>query len=475
MTRYCVSQHRIFTINGHSFLFLANENAIFETDPDTNDALNQLSHKGDLCKHDVMGCLRIPDDEKETFFGELLNQKLLLPSLERKEEGERYEKGPIILPLKTLVLHVTDACNLGCLYCYHSFDGANKRTIRKKGAMPVEVARQAIDFLIEHSGGLDDVCLVFFGGEPFLNFNLISQSVQYALEKSEHTGKKMSFTVTTNGTRLSEEVISFLYDHQIGITVSIDGLETIHNKNRPFADGRPSYKAILQNIKNLFKIYNGVPVPARVTVAGSSAHIPETLDHLLSLGFAEVGFAPVTTMDKASQLDSRNMNLLLTQFQHMSDKFVEFALKDQVLGFSNLIDLLAVLHEGEIKNYPCGAGLGLFSVDPDGDLYLCQRLTGEESCFMGDIFNGFSRDNVNDFRDKAVINQKEICTSCWVRNICAGGCYHEALVREDDLMKPNLHYCQWIKKWVETGIKVYGRLATDCPEYLDRISQLRAS
>jgi uncharacterized protein len=131
------------------------------------------------------------------------------------------------------------------------------------------------------------------------------------------------------------------------------------------------------------------------------------------------------------------------------------------------------LHEGEIKSYPCGAGLGLFSVDPEGDLYLCQRLTGEEPFFMGDIFKGFNAAKVSTFRERAFINQKETCTRCWVRNICAGGCYHEALVREGDMMKANLHYCQWIKNWIKTGIEVYGQLAADCPEFLDRLFRLR--
>jgi len=472
MIKYIVSQHKLFAINGRAFLFLPNENAIFEADRETRELLDQLSGKKGLTEKAIMAHLKIPDEEKEQLFQELISQKILLAADKKIPDHQRFEVEPIILPVNTLVLHVTDACNLGCLYCYHS---SSKKANQRKRTMTVEVAEQAIDFLYDQAKDLPEVGLVFFGGEPILNFKLISKAVQHALEKSETTGKKISLTLTTNGTLLSEEVISFLHNHQIGVTVSIDGLEIIHNKYRPFPDGSPSYRTILKNIENLFRIYNGVPVPARVTVAGSSENIPDTLDHLLNLGFAEVGFAPVTTDDIASQLNNQEMDQMLKQFQILSQQFLEAALDDRLLGFSNLIDLLLVLHEGEVKNYPCGAGLGLFSVDPDGDLFLCQRLTGEEAFLMGDIFSGLSTAKVNAFRKRAAITQKETCIHCWVRNICAGGCYHEALVREGDIMKPNLHYCQWIKEWVATGIEVYGQLAAIRPEFLDRLSLLRAN
>jgi len=459
-------------MDNHSFLFMAKENAIFEIDPETRDILSRLSGKGDLSRNEIMALLNGRGDEKDLFFEELLDRRVLLPVAEEKYDHTGFDADPAILPLNTLVLQVTDACNLGCLYCYYSQE---KKPVKKKGPMSIGVARQAIDFLFKQSGDLEEMCLVFFGGEPFLNFTLISQAVHYALEKVEGSGKKISFAVTTNGTLLSEEAVSFLYENQTGITVSIDGLETMHDRYRPFPDGTPSYGVILQNIKNLFRIYRDIPVPARVTVAGSSEHVSETLDHLLNLGFAEVGFAPVTTKDPAFRLDSEGMSRLLKQFQDLSKRFLELALDDRLLGFSNLIDLLAVLHEGEVKNYPCGAGLGLFSVDPEGGLYLCQRLTGEEACYMGDIFSGFDESRLTNFREKAVVDQKESCVDCWVRNICAGGCYHEALVREGGLMKANLHYCRWIKEWVETGIRIYCELSLVRPEYLDKLSLLRAS
>ena len=138
-----------------------------------------------------------------------------------------------------------------------------------------------------------------------------------------------------------------------------------------------------------------------------------------------------------------------------------------------MIDLLVTLHEGEVKNYPCGAGLSLFSVDCDGRLYLCQRLTGDTSLCMGDVFEGMDSEKVERFRKEAGTAQREPCANCWARVVCAGGCYHEALVRQGGLTRANLHYCEWIKRWVEIGMETYCRIALNRPACLDELAFLR--
>ena len=339
--------------------------------------------------------------------------------------------------------------------------------------MPPDVARRAVDFLFENSGGLDEVVIVFFGGEPLLNFEAIRFVVDLASAKAEETGKKVSFALTTNGTVLSEEIGRFLDKRRIGVTVSLDGFEEVHDRYRRFADGSPSYGVILPKIKGLLKRARTRPVVARVTVAEEPRNIAGTLAYLLDLGFVEAGFAPVTTGHQAFQLDDLAMGRLLDEFGALAKSFILSARAGRFLGFSNLIDLLVSLHQGEVMNYPCGAGLGLFSVDPGGRLYLCQRFTGKESYCMGDVFAGFDRKRLERFRHDAEIRNKEACKHCWVRTLCTGGCYHEACVREGSHLRPNLHYCDWIKRWGEVGLQAYCEIAADRPQFLDTLCMSR--
>ena len=339
--------------------------------------------------------------------------------------------------------------------------------------MTLEVAKQGVDFLLEHSGPLKDVVLVFFGGEPLIRFDLISAVVPYALENAREKGKTVSFAITTNGTLLNERIIRFLYDNRMSVTISMDGSEETHDRYRRFPDGSSSYRVILPKVRELFCRTWEKPVVARVTLAQHPGNLSGMLESLLGLGFSETGFAPVTTQDGEYQLNDGAMTLLLKQFEMLAEKFLDIALKGGFLGFTNLIDLLVTLHEGEVKNYPCGAGLGLFSVAPQGRVYLCQRLTGEDRFCMGDIFGGFDQRKIEGFRSEAEISRKPICKNCWARVICAGGCYHEAWIRQGDITRPNLHYCEWIRDWTEIGLQVYGRLASEDPEYLDKLSALR--
>jgi uncharacterized protein len=474
MERFRIAENRLFDVDGRSFLFLVRENAIFEVAPKMKTLLDWRSSNGDLSRDELLARIgRSPEDNVETFEG-LVRRRVIEVSAEKAASPARPQATRVSIPISTLVLHVTDDCNMGCLYCYRPpREKASNRPAEEKRMMTPEVADQAIDFLFEHSGSLKKMALVFFGGEPFLNFNLIRVAVKYARQKAEESGKQIDFAVTTNGTLLTDTAIRFIRENEIGVTVSIDGFEKAHDRYRRFADGSPSYGAIIPNVRELIQVSDRRPVVARMTVAGSPEDVPVALDHLLEMGFAEVGFAPVTTCDPSYQLDDDCMKRLLGQFSTLSGRFLSAAARGDFFGFSNLIDMLVALHEGEVKSYPCGAGLGLFSVDPEGRLYLCQRLTGEERFCMGDLTRGLDDAKLRIFRGKAEASRKEACGSCWARTVCAGGCYHESLVREGDLTAPNLHYCEWIKSWLEMGLQVYGRMASICPEYLDKLSILR--
>lgn len=472
MQTYRIADHRLFTSGGRHFLYLCRDNALFEADGGVRDWIRRYGADPEGLTRVVEARRQSPASPAWEELEGLLSRRLILREAGPGQSARTAPKPAA--PLKTLVLHVTDACNLGCAYCYHGRSGGSPGPGEGRGrAMTAETARRAVDFLMAASAGLEEVVLVFFGGEPLLNLPLMAGTVEYARQRSAEAGKKVSFAVTTNGTLLTPRSIAFLHGNGIGVTVSMDGIASVHDRFRRFPDGSPSYRAILPGVRALLDAPRKKPVVARVTVAETPDHVPGTLDHLLALGFSEAGFAPVTTDDGAFQLDGPAMDRLLDQFRLLSGRFLETALAGDFLGFTNLVDLLVTLHEGEVKSHPCGAGLGLFSVSPDGGLYLCQRFTGREEGRMGDLENGLDADRVAAFRGAAGADRKPECRSCWVRAVCAGGCYHEALIREGRLTAPNRHYCEWIKTWTATGLDAYARLFLACPDYLDQLSLLR--
>ncbi len=471
MNRFSVAENKTIRIDGQDFLFLVADKAIFEMDSSTRDILDDLYPKGALTQQKVMaGLTCVSAAEREGLFQGLLRRRVIIPVNNDVSISRQTKPHCQSIPLKTLIVHLTDACNLSCRYCYHSQWDVKQG---QKKMMGSDVAHKAVDFLFDHAGELDEVVVVFFGGEPLLNFKVIPAVVDYACQKASEEGKKVNFAITTNGTLLTEEIIDFFQQKNIGVTVSIDGLESVHDRYRRFADGSPSYGIMLPKIKRLLDRSDKRPAVARVTLVEDPGKVPQILDHLLGLGFAEVGFAPVTTGHPDYQLSNHDMDLLLGEFQNLSQKFLYAAKERRFYGFSNIIDMLVSLHQGEVMNYPCGAGLGLFSIDPHGQLYLCQRFTGQDEFCMGDIFNGFNQKKLETFRDQAEISNKADCQQCWARTICTGGCYHEACVREGNHLKPNLHYCEWIKQWSQIGLETYCQLASADPEYLEMLCMSR--
>ena len=104
-----------------------------------------------------------------------------------------------------LILQVTQQCNLRCKYCAYSGNYYNRSHTSNR--MDFETAKKAIDFYLKRSEKADQLALSFYGGEPLLEFELIKKCVSYILQRKGD--KKILFTMTTNGTLMTEDVIEF--------------------------------------------------------------------------------------------------------------------------------------------------------------------------------------------------------------------------------------------------------------------------
>ena len=78
--------------------------------------------------------------------------------------------------IKALCLNVAHTCNLSCEYCF----AKGGKYSGPDAIMTEEVAKSAIDFLLENSGSHYNLDIDFFGGEPLLNFDLVKDTVSYA-------------------------------------------------------------------------------------------------------------------------------------------------------------------------------------------------------------------------------------------------------------------------------------------------------
>ena len=461
-------EYHAFEADGAPYVYLVPSAAVFRLDDASVAVLDALGQK-DVEPNELVRELseRFPAADVRATVEDLLNVRAVR-LVDKPVEVPVASPPRKRIPLTTLVLNVTSKCNLSCTYCYEYGEDKIVEASRKPRFMNEETARQSVDFMFAEAGDSPMVHLTFFGGETLLNFKVLRSALAYAHERASALGKTVDTSLTTNATLLREEIIDWIVEHDVGVTVSMDGGREQQDAFRVFKNGMGSYDVVLPNIRMLLDRHRKRPVGARVTLTKQNLDVESIYRHLRDeLGFWEVGFAPVTTSwqrDYAIQEDG--FELMLGQFQHLAHEWLQYALSGRHHGFSNVRDTVEELHKGMSKAYPCGAGLGLMGVATDGDVALCHRFAGSDAHKIGSVTDGVDRAKQEDFLMRHHIANKTDCSTCWARPICAGGCYHEAHTRYGESARPNLHYCEWIRRWTNTCLEVYGTLAERRPEYL---------
>jgi uncharacterized protein len=441
-----LGEFHLFSGVESEFVYLVPSGGIFELDELSKAVLEQVARGPAEPREiavDLAGRGFEPSDVLETI-KELFELRAI--------RGERpveniVQEPPTDFPLQTLVINLTNQCNLSCQYCYEFGEDKVATPDGKPKFMDWETAKSSVDYLIQTSASRKTIHITFFGGETLMNFALLKRVVAYARGETEKTGQTIDFSLTTNGTLLSPSIIDFLASNAIGVTVSLDGPKELNDKFRIYSNGRGSYDVIVPKVRELLARHKTRPIAARVTLTTQDIDVLKIYRHLKQdLGFHEVGFAPVTTSpNRLYSIGERGMDTLLDQFTELAQEYLQYALRGEHHGFSNVSDTLSELHQGISKSHPCGAGLGLLGVGPSGDIAPCHRFVDSDTHKLGHISTGIDPERKADFLARGNIANKYDCHTCWARPLCAGGCHHVDYVRYGVTGHPNLHYCDWIR------------------------------
>lgn len=365
------------------------------------------------------------------------------------------DRPPDLPPLASLSLNVMQACNMSCGYCYAD-EGRFGGTARR---MTADMARRAVDRLLAEARPGADLVLGFMGGEPLLNRSVVHGAARYAAEAGRTSGHRVRFAITTNLTLLRPEDAALFAELPFTVAVSVDGDQSVNDDLRRMKDGSSSYERVREGMRVLDAHGRPRHLAARVTITPRSGDLLPLLDHLLGLGFDEVGFAPVlVSPDPELAFGEEDFTLFLERMVACGEKALSELEAGRAYPFGNFETALQQIHRGTHRPLPCGGGAAYLSVSAEGDLFTCHRLVDDPAHAMGSVADGSDQAARAAHLARSHVDSMEPCRSCWARYLCGGGCYHEVSRR-------GRVACDYIRGWLDFCLRAYVDLSARRPEY----------
>lgn len=331
-----------------------------------------------------------------------------LDLLEAKDGAPAPSRSPVL----TAWLHITNACNLRCTYCF-----VRKSDEAMDEATGEAALRAVFGAAVQH--GFRAVKLKYAGGEPTLHFGLLRRLHERAAALGCQHGLDVEEVVISNGVALTGAMLDFIRQADMTLSISLDGLDGGHDRQRVFANGRGSVEYVLRGIERA--LAHGVRPHLSVTVTRHNvASLPEV-----------VGFALEREL---------YFNLNLYQEHEPGVHHDELRATNEAL-IAGLRRALAVI-AADLPRYnvftalldrtnlagphakACGVGENYLVIDHRGRVSRCQM---EMDRPVTDVRAGDVLQSIHLYEDAApfhnpAVEAKTDCRACPWRYVCAGGC-----------------------------------------------------
>ncbi|MGD8540034.1 MAG: 4Fe-4S cluster-binding domain-containing protein [Candidatus Aminicenantes bacterium] len=247
------------------------------------------------------------------------------------------------MKVSSLTLYLTDDCNFDCSYCYQ---------IKGNEYMPEQILEEALVFFFPFL--TDRFDLNFYGGEPLLAFNLIKKAIAVIEELNHKSQKEGKYSLTTNGSLSSHDILNFLNFHLFLVELSFDGL----------LQDRQRKKGSARKTENTLKKLLDCP---HIQVEVNSVFLPDTVNmlydsirYILSLGVPTINLS-LSTLKPWNEDSIENYKRELTKLREFLTELHKIEGNCPVANFRGI----------KRGSFFCAAGKDRFAVAPNGDVWGC--------------------------------------------------------------------------------------------------------
>ena len=446
--------------NGYNIVLDVNSGAVHVVDDIVYDVIPYLEQDGET-PASIRDSLarKYPEVEIKAAMDECQELKesgLLFTEDRYRPAIEDFKKRPTVV--KALCLHIAHDCNLACQYCFAEEGEYHGR----RALMSFEVGKKALDFLIANSGSRRNLEVDFFGGEPLMNWQVVKDLVRYGREQEKIHNKNFRFTLTTNGVLLNDEVMEFCNREMGNVVLSMDGRKEVHDKMRPFRNGKGSYDLIVPKFQKFAESRDQQRYYVRGTFTHHNLDFSEDVLHYADLGFKQVSMEPVVAPPEADYaIREEDVPKICEEYDRLAKEMIKREKEGRGFNFFHfMIDL-----SGGPCVYKrlsgCGSGTEYLAVTPWGDFYPCHQFVGNEKFLLGNVDTGIVNTEIQDEFKCCNVYAKEKCQKCFARFYCSGGCAANSYNFHGSINDAYDIGCELERKRVECAIMIKAALADE--------------
>ncbi|MDQ1350202.1 MAG: Radical protein [Acidobacteriota bacterium] len=251
------------------------------------------------------------------------------------------------MKITELTFIVTDDCNYNCSYC---FQKKEKKTISH------ETIRAAVDFFYPFLDSKHRIQIGFYGGEPLLAFDKIKYAVLLLLEKNKKGNKDIEFTLTTNGSLLTDEMIEFFNEHLFALQLSFDGLAQENGRKKGTIEQTLQVMKQIQSYPNIAFEINSVFSPQTV------GDFSDSLRFIIEHGGPDITY----NLSSGEKWRPTDLETLKKEMERLADYLALYYKKTGRIPVKNFR-----LSNSKPGISRCGAGIDHMAVTPEGNLWGC--------------------------------------------------------------------------------------------------------
>ncbi len=375
---------------------------------------------------------------------EKMQEEKLLIEIEYDELGDyrKIQESLSTLPVAVLYLLLTDQCNFDCRYC---FVGGGVPKGEVDSWMSPEMAKEGVDLFaktLKRNPGEKRVHprVIFYGGEPLLNFRTMRTALEYIDELKEkgNLSPSLQVTMNTNASIINGGIAEVLAKHKVAVSVSLDGRKEAHDEERVFRSGKGTFEQTMRGFRFLKEKGVSVSISCTITESGVD-NLEDSLNFFIEeLGVKAVGF---NIAREGEGLGHAEPEAYVKAASEALIKCFKIAQEKGVYEDRMMRKVRALVDRKPHVN-DCAACGQQIVIAPTGEAGICHAAAKSKAYFTANTpdLDPQTHPDWVEWRRRSPFSMPE-CLDCVALGICGGGCPYEVYLKEGSIWEVDRQFC----------------------------------